>query len=60
MGADLRGNLAAIEVATAKAGACLSLVLGDDGRQVGEIGDLMPGRLGVAGSGFGGQGRSRH
>jgi hypothetical protein len=31
-------------------------VLGDDGRQFGEFGDLMPGRFGVAGPGLGGQG----
>jgi hypothetical protein len=31
-------------------------MLGDDGRQFGEFGDLMPGRFGVASSRLGGQG----
>jgi len=44
-----------IEVATAGAGARVSLVLGDDGRQRGEFDNLMPGRLGVARFGLGGQ-----
>jgi hypothetical protein len=56
MSADLRGDRATIEVATAGATARVSLVLGDDGRQLGEFGDLMPGRLGVARSRLGGQG----
>jgi hypothetical protein len=34
----------------------VSLVLGDVGRQLGEFGNLMPGRLGVTGRGFRGQG----
>ena len=55
MGANLRWDLATIEVATARAGACVSLVFGDVGRQLGEFGNLMPGRLGVTG-GFRGQG----
>ena len=55
MGPDLRGDLAAIEVATTGAGACVPLVLGDDGRQRGNLGDLMPGRFGVVRSGFLGQ-----
>src|SRR5271157_3422540 len=55
MGADLRGDLAAIEVATAGAGARVSLVLGDDRRQLGEFGNLMPARLGVAKSRLGRQ-----
>ena len=46
MGANLRGDLAAIEVATARAGACVSLVFGDVGRQLREFGNLMPGWLG--------------
>ena len=49
MGANLRWDLATIEVATARAGACVSLVFGDVGRQLGEFGNLMPGRLGVTG-----------
>ena len=48
MGADLRGNLAATDAATAGAGSCVPLVLGDDGSQYGEFGDLMPSRFGVA------------
>ena len=56
MGANLRWDLATIEVATARAGACVSLVFGDVGRQLGEFGNLMPGRLGVTGRGFRGQG----
>lgn len=56
MGADPRGDRAPIEVATAGAGALVSLVFGDDGRQFGEFGHLMPGGLGVAGGGFGRQG----
>ena len=56
MSADLRGDLATIEAATAGAGARVPLVLGDDGRQLGEFGDLMPGRFGVARPGLGGQG----
>ena len=55
MGADLRGDRGTIEVATAGAGARVPLVLGDDGRQLGEFGDLMPGRLGVARPRLGGQ-----
>jgi len=55
MGADLRGDIAAIEVATAGAGARESLVLGDDRRQLGEFGNLMPTRLGVPGPWLGGQ-----
>ena len=56
MGANLRWDLATIEMATARAGACVSLVFGDVGRQLGEFGNLMPGRLGVTGPGFRGQG----
>ena len=56
MGANLRGDLATIEVATARTGACVSLVFGDVGRQLREFGNLMPGRLGVTGRGFRGQG----
>jgi hypothetical protein len=55
VGADLRGNLATIEVATARAVARVSLVLGDDRRQLGEFGNLMPARLRVARSGLGRQ-----
>src|SRR3974377_1788760 len=36
--------------------AFVSLVFGDVGRQLGEFGNLMPGRLGVTGRGFRGQG----
>src|ERR1700679_1266009 len=56
MGANLRGDLATIEMAAASAGASVSLVLGDVGRQLGEFGTLMPGRLGVTGGSFRGQG----
>ncbi len=56
VGADLRGDLAAIEVDTARAGARLALVLGDDRRQRGEFGNLVPARLKVAGSRLGRQG----
>lgn len=33
----------------------MGLILGDDRRQFGQFGDLMPGRLGIAGVRFGGQ-----
>ena len=44
-----------MEAATAGAGARVPLVLGDDGREFGEFGDLMPGRLGIARPRIGGQ-----
>ena len=56
MGANLRGDLATIEVATARTGACVSLVFGDVGRQLREFGNLMPGRLGVTGRASEGKG----
>ena len=37
------------------AGACVSLVFGDVGRQLGQFGDLMPRGFGVVGSGLLGQ-----
>jgi hypothetical protein len=55
MGANLRGDLTPVEVAASGAGARMSLVLGDDGRQFGEFGNLMPRRLGVSGCRFGRQ-----
>ena len=55
MSANLRGDRGTIEVATAGADARVPLVLGDDGRQLGEFGDLMPARLGVARPRLGGQ-----
>jgi len=55
VGADLQGNLATIEVATARAAARVSLVLGNDRRQLGEFGNLMPARLRVARSRLGRQ-----
>ncbi len=57
MSADLRRDLASIEVATAGADARVPLMLGDHRRQFGEFGHLMPGRLGVTRPGLGGQHR---
>jgi hypothetical protein len=57
MSTNLRRDHAAIEAATTGTGPRVPLVLGDDGRQCGEFGDLMPGRFGVVSAGLGGQGR---
>ncbi len=56
MGTDLRRDQTTIDVATARTGPRVPLMLGDDGRQFGEFADLMPSRLGVVGSAIGGQG----
>jgi hypothetical protein len=47
LGADLQGDWATIEVATAGAAVRVSLVLCEDRRQLEEFGHLMPGRPAV-------------
>src|ERR1039457_914983 len=49
---EFLGDLLAIDVAAASTGACVPLVLGDDGRRFGKFGILVPGGLGIVGSGF--------
>ena len=52
MGADLGGDSGLVERATAGAGSRVGLMLGDDGGLFGEFGDLMPGGLGIVGTGL--------
>ena len=54
MGPDLRWDRLAIELTAVGAGAGMSLILGDDGCQLGQFGDLMPRRLRITGLSFGG------
>lgn len=51
MGAYLRWDHAPADVATARTGPHVPLMLGDDGRQFRGFGDLMPGRFRIAGTG---------
>ncbi|MEO6811571.1 MAG: hypothetical protein ABI353_20865 [Isosphaeraceae bacterium] len=57
VGADLGGDRGVVDQAAVRAGAGLSLVFGDDRRQFGEFGDLVPGGFAIVGPWFGGQGR---
>jgi len=50
--ADLGGDRGTIEQTALRTGASVGLVLGDDGRQHGKLGDLMPGRFGIVGARF--------
>ena len=56
MGPDLGGDGRLVELAAARAGPGVGPVLGDDGGEPGQLGDLMPGGLGVIGAGLGWQG----
>ena len=53
VGSDLGGDGGLVELAAARAGPRAGPVLGADRGLLGQLGDLMSTRLGVAGAGFG-------
>src|SRR5207237_9126351 len=55
VGLEVVGDGGVVDLAAAGAGAEVPLVLGDLGGHRGQLGDLVPGRLGVKGAGVGGQ-----
>jgi len=50
MAANFGGDGGVVELAASRTGPGVGLMLGDESRQWGQFGDLMPGRLGVIGA----------